>query len=83
MSDGAAIVAGAIISGILGPVMTLLLGYAISNHRKLAAIESTVNGTHAKAVDALAVSVAQNRDLAVENATLKASNGHTQPSEET
>lgn len=71
MSDSAAIIGAAIISGIVGPVLTVLLGYAVANHRKLGAIEATVNGTHAKAVDALAASVVDNRALAVENATLR------------
>lgn len=74
VDNGAAIVASAIITGIIGPLLTALVLLAVSNHRKLTTIETTVNGTHAKAVDALAASVEQSKALAVENATLTAEN---------
>lgn len=71
MGSTAAIIAAAVITGVVGPILTVLLGYAVSNHRKLGAIESTVNGTHSKAVAALAAATAANTVLAVENATLR------------
>jgi len=81
VNNSAAIIIAAVITGVIGSMVTALLVLALGNRRKLGQIHDAVNGNLAQATDAARATAVENVALMAENATLRAQGATGDPLE--